>query len=179
MENLDLDSLFLILNELSYKDLYNFPKLNKFYKTLEQNPYYLQLLSKKKNELYDRAYVMLINYLIEVIDKTVGFISFDETYDLMVSSTGYELLKGNTSIDVDLKQARSFIYIKLRENSVITISISKDPENTEFENEILDYWKLYDPDSIMFIDNSSNNDHDEFEIRITPSIYIERLIHVI
>lgn len=184
--DIDVNSLFLILDELSYEDLYNFPMVNKYYMSLNKNSHYLHLLNRKRTELlnlYEKVHQKLTDHIISLTYGRIIAIEFYNVNSELTSIGGnmYELstnyyrlnhLFGETddsndddTHSIDMNAARSYIYDRIKNSDIINIVIF-DNSIDDYMREVIDYWIKIDPDIV-----TNRTYHNTIEIRInSPAI---------
>lgn len=174
---LDLDSLFIILEKLSYKDLYNFPLINKYYLSLNQNPFYISLLYRKRDILYQKARKIIYDKLFEILNTNTGVMIFYYITDKHKVSIARDVVGitcfddfGDTSM-IQHNQLHLLINRLFNYDTVLVITQWNIMGIEYFKKEIR-FWLDVDPDIVM---NKSEETFPNY-IRIYPRAVINRLM---
>lgn len=180
--DLDINSLFLVLDNLSYYDLYYFPIVNKYYMSLNKNSHYIRLLDNKRIELmnkYENYFRMFRDNIINII-KYVGQVSFNSDI-IFQGPINYELYITRQRLPDEIPsyvfqrnisdtELESYVYNRIRNGDIITIMIERNLSSIPLIRDSIDRWKEIDPDIVRY------DEDDEINIRINPISVINTLI---
>lgn len=189
MDLLNRDELLTVLSNLSYKDLYNFPLVNKQYLNLNYDERYINLLKEKRQELYDKVYRTLIDHIIKIFQ--FGYVSFDPRHTVTPQgiimfehkieyNKNKDLYIINNTYSMNREQIISYIDDRLRNiSNVVRLVMYRQYVGTNHRyigmKEVIDYWVKFDPDTFSIEELA----HERYYVvQLNIPVVIERFFNL-